>query len=198
MKHLDPLLEMIRAKESRNDYDAIVWLVPRHRYPPQRVTTMTVGEVLDWQRSIDRFQNSEAVGAYQFMEDTLRGMVDMGVVSRSARFSKATQDKLAVHLLERRGLRSWLKGDITTQRFANNLAMEWASLPVVSRIRGAHRVVNPGETYYAGDNYNKAGVSPETVLHVLGLVLKKPPPPNPLSWFWRVWDWIIRTFTKYS
>ena len=185
MRQIQPLLELIRSKESRNDYNAIVWLVAKHRYPPRPVSTMTVGEVLDWQDSIDRFQNSEAVGAYQIMEDTLRGMVQRGVVKRSDFFDYKTQDRLAEYLLNGRGLRAFMAGEITAEKFANSIAREWASFPVVTEQWNGRRTVKPGQSYYAGDGINKAGVSPKTVLSVLDIIRQPAPPPTPHGWLYR-------------
>ena len=136
-----PLLDLIGNKES-NGYDDISRLVKR-RKPSQPITEMTIQEILDWQESIDRFQLSEAVGRYQIMEDTLRGYNNDKTVgpgsplskraglSNSALFSPENQDKLALALLNFRGLNKFLNGDITRDQFANNLASEWAALPLV-------------------------------------------------------------------
>ena len=43
------------------------------------------------------------------------------------------------------------------------LAKEWASFPVPSRMRGAHRTVERGQSYYAGDGLNKALIGPDVV-----------------------------------
>ena len=53
---------------------------------------------------------------------------------------------------------------------ARNLAMEWASLPVLIACQGAHRRVAAGETYYAGDKLNRALVPPDHVRVVLNEV----------------------------
>ncbi len=103
-----PLLDFIKQPESRGDYD-IVWLGIRKEHRPaamvrKRLTQMTIAEVLAWQDSIDRLYNSEAAGAYQILEDTLRDIYRRAGCSASDLFDEATQDKLAMALLERRGL----------------------------------------------------------------------------------------------
>ena len=102
--NVKPLLDFIGKHESRGDYNAIVWLVDKRRYPPKPVSNMTIGEVLDWQDSIDRYQNSEAVGKYQIMEDTLRGIYRPAGLDRNDMFNARNQDYLATYLLRRRGL----------------------------------------------------------------------------------------------
>ncbi len=163
----EPLRKLIRAKESRGDYNVVWGGIGAQHKPPRRLTTMTVQQVLDWQDSIDPLYNSEAAGAYQVMEDTLRGLVDSKQVSRKAVFNRTTQDKIADLLLKRRGLDSFLAGKISREKFANNLAKEWASFPVVSRVFNGKRMVNPGQSFYAGDGLNKALTTPSAVLAAL-------------------------------
>jgi muramidase (phage lysozyme) len=150
-----PLLDFIGNKESEG-YDDISGLVSQSRYPTKPLTQMTIQEVLDWQESIDRFQLSEASGRYQIMEDTLRGynndnsagpgnpLYTKAGLSASDLFSPINQDKMAIELLRGRGLDRYLDGSMTRETFANNLASEWASLPVVTG-------VNAGRSVYEGD-----------------------------------------------
>lgn len=146
-----PLLALIRRYEAGSKgYDAYYTGVSKP--PPRRLTTMTVREVLAWQDRIDPYSPSEAAGAYQIMEDTLRPMVASGVVASGALYNKSTQDKLAMHLLRRRGLTKYQNGTLSAEAFANNIAKEWASFPVVT---GSKK----GRSYYAGDGLNKAHVS---------------------------------------
>ena len=149
--NVGPLLALIRKYEAgRKGYDAYYTGVSSP--PPRRLTTMTVREVLAWQDRIDPYSPSEAAGAYQIMEDTLRPMVSSGVVASGAMYNKRTQDALAMHLLRRRGLTKYQSGAISAEQFANNIAKEWASFPVVT---GSKK----GRSYYAGDGLNKAHVS---------------------------------------
>ena len=140
---ITPLLDFIGNKESEG-YDDISGLISNSRYPAKPITEMTMQEILDWQESIDRFQLSEAVGRYQIIEDTLRGYnndktvgpgsplyIRAGLNSGSL-YSPENQDKMAIVLIESRGLSMFLDGAITRDQFANNLAKEWASLPLVS------------------------------------------------------------------
>lgn len=151
------LLDFIASHESRGDYN-VVWAGIRKADRPKRpLVEMTIGQVLQWQDSIDARYKSEAAGRYQILEDTLRGLWKEAGLQLASLFDKEGQDKLAIALLNRRGLASYLSGKISTEAFANSLAREWASLPVVS---GSGK----GRSYYAGDGLNKSLVDVEPFL----------------------------------
>jgi len=167
-----PLLDFIGNKESEG-YDDISGLVSRSLYPTKPLTKMTITEVLDWQESIDDSQLSEASGRYQIMEDTLRGFnndKDKGPgsplytragLSGGDLFSPENQDLMAIVLLEQRGLSKFLAGKIDEFDFANNLASEWASLPLVTG-------KNAGKSKYANDAAgNRSLTSVDAILKVL-------------------------------
>lgn len=167
-----PILNLIIDNESRgavaaqgaaSPYD-VVWSGIRAEDRPRRLTALTVGRVLWWQDLIDARYMSEAAGAYQVMEDTLRGLVRDGAVSETALFDAAGQDAVALALLDRRGWTRCEAGEITPEEFADQLAREWASLPVTRDQKGAKRAVKRGQSFYAGDGLNKAHASPDTVL----------------------------------
>ena len=131
--------------------------------PPRPLTTMTVAEVLAWQESIDARSRSEAAGKYQIMEDTLRGLADAGAVPPDALFNAATQDALALHLLERRGYDP-ARTDYT--RMGDAIAREWAALPVCSGLRA-------GRSHYDGI----AGNTARTTCGIWLAVLENPDNP---------------------
>jgi len=157
------LLDLIAEYESRGDYNIVWGGIRKADYPPKPLVEMTIQEVLDWQDSIDRKYMSEAAGRYQIMEDTLRGLLH--VVDPDELYNEENQDKLAIHLMKRRGLDKYLSGDMDLGSFGNNLAREWASLPV---LKGRKR----GYSYYAGDGLNKSHVKPEEVEAVLKAILE--------------------------
>lgn len=138
-----PLLDFIGNKESEG-YDDISGLVSQSLYPAKPITKMTMAEIMDWQESIDQTQLSEAVGRYQIMEDTLRGynndatlgpgnpLYTRAGLSAGDLFSPENQDKMAIVLLDQRGLSKFIDGKLDKWSFANNLASEWASLPLVT------------------------------------------------------------------
>ena len=146
------LLDFIAKFESRGNYNIVWGGIRKQHQPPKPLVEMTVREVLAWQDRIDPLYMSEAAGKYQIMEDTLRGLYFEAGVSLDDLYDENTQDTLAIALLRRRGLDDFLALKITGQKFANSLAKEWASLPVVSGPK-------QGRSYYAGDGLNKAHAS---------------------------------------
>lgn len=144
------LLNAIAQGESKGNYNAYFGNAGNTAV---NFTGMTVGEVLAWQDDFVRQGNaSNAVGKYQFIRPTLAGLVRELGISKSARFDAALQDKLAIRLLERRGVNDYLHGRITREQLAHNLSKEWAALP---RVIGG----NPSASYYAGDGLNNVQIS---------------------------------------
>jgi len=195
---VENLLAFIRKPESRGDYN-IVWseIKAIHR-PPRRLVDMTIGDVLSWQDSIDHLYMSEAAGAYQFMEDTLRGLYSEAGLRIGDMMNVQNQDALAVQLLKRRGLVKYQRGEISAETFANNLAMEWASLPVVTRVKrtakGRTWTVQPGASYYAGDGRNAAHVTVDAFMAAVRAVRATDAPPAPSApetqpGRWARWCW---------
>lgn len=151
---------------------------------------------------------SSALGGYQFLTATLDSLKKDLKLTGKEIMTPEFQDDLAVALMNRRGYMKYHRGEMSAEAFCNELAKEWASLPVVTRIRGSKRYVNPGETYYAGDGLNKAFHKPETILAaVKALKTAKPVPtdpeppvtpapvppeePAPSLWAWLVKVWKI-------
>ena len=148
------LLRFIGRIEAPKGYNQVWGGIRSADLPPKPLTSMTVREVLAWQDRIDPRYRSEAAGQYQILEDTLRGLYAEAGLGLDSLFDEAGQDALATQLLRRRGLKRYLAGEITAEVFANNLAHEWASLPLVSGPK-------VGRSVYAGDGLNKSlvGVS---------------------------------------
>jgi hypothetical protein len=118
---------------------------------------MTLAEILTFQAGmISRGHESTAVGRYQIIKKTLEGLIAQGAANLNEKFSPGTQDKLAIALLNRRGYQRYLQGNMSADQFADRLAMEWASFPVVS-----------GQSYYRGVGSNKALVDRGTVISTL-------------------------------
>lgn len=153
-----PLLDLIARAESKGNYNAYFGNVRNSKID---FTSMTVGEVLEWQADFVRQGNaSSAVGKYQFINTTLAGLVRELNIPTTERFSPALQDRLAIALIERRGAGDYLRGKLSREAFAGNLAKEWASLPSVT---GRH----PDKSYYANDGLNVALVSVRDVLKAI-------------------------------
>jgi muramidase (phage lysozyme) len=162
-----PLLDFIAKPESGGDYNIVWGGIAKKDRPKRPLVTMTIAQVLDWQESIDDRYPSEAAGRYQIMEDTLRPLPPAAGLLPSDLFNEANQDKLATVLLQRRGLDRYLAGNIGAHEFANNLAMEWASLPVVTGPK-------KGRSYYAS-SLNKSHVTVEAFLAAVEAVLQPAP-----------------------
>ena len=146
------------------------------------VSRLTLDEVLSLQQRMLRAgSRSTASGGYQFINKTLLATIAQMGLKGSELWDAELQDRMAIHLMMNRGLGKYLDGTMSRETFANNLAKEWASLPVVSVIRGANRILEPGQSYYSGDGLNKAFHKPETILTLVDAlrgpqVAVQPPP----------------------
>lgn len=161
--HAAELLNTIAKVESKNNYNAHFGNADNASI---QFTSMTVGEVLIWQKQfVEQGSPSSAVGRYQFINSTLRGLMNELGIDESVKFDAPLQDRLAVALLERRGIRDYVDNKISREVFAHNLSKEWAALP---RAIGD----NPEQSYYAGDGLNKAQLSLDEVYASIGTVRK--------------------------
>lgn len=174
--NVKPLLDFIARYESRGDY-GIVFGGARPK-PSKPVDRMTVSEVLQWQdEAVAAGSRSSAAGRYQIIRKTLRGLVAEMHLAGGEMFDAAMQDRMAVILLERRGLRDFAAGKISLETFGNLVAMEWASMPVLTAIRGAKANLQPGQSYYAGDGLNASHAPLEGFRAALAAVLEPEPAP---------------------
>lgn len=176
------LLDFIGDIEAPKGYDTIFG--NRQNRLAKPITKMTLDEVMAHQRnwSSKRWvaqhwgykSASSASGRYQFMLDTLRDLkIELKLSGREI-FNADFQDRLGFHLLKRRGYLAYMSNQISRTVFGLRLAQEWASLPVLSNCRGAHREISRGDSYYRGDELNKSLVSPVTVEAVLDRVRRAP------------------------
>ena len=159
------LLAFIYGFESGGDYAVVYGHHQKDLGKP--ITSMTLDELAAAQKVLGKRYGSSAAGAPQFMPPTLADLrVAMKLTGREL-FSPALQDRMAFELLKRRGYAKFKAGALGLEAFARNLAMEWASLPVLVACQGAHRKIAAGETFYAGDKLNRALVAPDMVRAVL-------------------------------
>lgn len=148
------ILDFVAGPESGGNYNAFYG----NGGSTKDLSTMTVNEVLAWQKSrTDGGSPSSATGRYQFMRKTLTGLRDELGLTGNEKFTPQLQDNLALALLRRRGYDKFRTGKMTTEQFAENLALEWAGLPSLQTGRSA----------YDGDGLNKSGVSTGRVRSVL-------------------------------
>lgn len=152
------ILDLIGEAESRGNYNAFFGNAENKSVD---FTKMTIREVRAWQDKYVRSgSKSSAVGKYQIIRGTMDSLIEGLGLTGDELFDERMQDRLGLALLNRRGYSKWTSGQITKQQFANNLAREWASLPVI----GGNK---HGRSYYAGDGLNKALISPDKYLSAL-------------------------------
>lgn len=175
------LLNFIGDIEAPRGYDTIYGNNQDKLAKP--VTKMTIAEIQAAQAGWSKQFGSSATGRYQFMRLTLQGLIEDQQLDTSAKFDADMQDFLGFVLLRRRGYDKFVAGRIGVTEFGRQLAMEWASLPVLADTQGAHRPVSRGQSYYAGDGVNKSLVRPEQVEAALRVkmpgVVGPPPMPTP-------------------
>ena len=185
---LKALLDAIRKHEAPKGYGQI-YGGAKGVSKATDVSRFTLDEVLAFQKKmLANGSASTACGGYQFIRATLMGTIlEMGLGGNDV-WTPALQDRMALHLIEKRGLSKFQAGRMTREEFANSLAKEWASLPVVTKIKGQKRMVEPGETFYAGDGLNRALLHPSVILNLLDAIAKPvggvspvpaPTPPEP-------------------
>jgi len=97
------------------------------------LVNMTLGEIDKLQtqmlRHPDNKWNSSAVGRYQIVRKTMRGLKRQMGLSDDTKFTPELQDKMAMALLRGRGYDKWLAGQKSDTSFLNSMAREWASVP---------------------------------------------------------------------
>lgn len=159
------LLDFIASYEAPKGYDT---LYGNNQLPSGGVLTgLTLGEVIKAGPLWSRLFKSSACGRYQFMTNTLITLRDGLKLSGTERFSPELQDRLGFKLLNGRGYTKFKAGKLSVQDFGKALAQEWAAMPVLEACKGSQRMVERGQTYYAGDGRNRALVKPEAVEEVL-------------------------------
>lgn len=147
------ILNMIAGAESSGNYN--IAQGGRHA----KFTSMTVKEVMQWQKDHKGEGESTAVGRYQIIAHTLEGLVQKHKIPLNAKFDERMQDRLGNHLIDEAGFKEFAGGKMSTATYMYNLAAVWAGVPKDSQ----------GMSYYQGIGSNKATISPETVLNTLGL-----------------------------
>ncbi len=140
------LLNFIGRVESGNNYNKLVGGRVKNDPP---LTDMTVAQVMAFQDTMRaRGHETTALGKYQIIKGTLAGVVNSGAIRPTDKFNALTQDKAAIQLMNMRGRERYKSGRMSGDAYANNLAKEWASLPMPN-----------GNSFYAGHGSNKSLVS---------------------------------------
>tara|TARA_R110001583_G_scaffold195403_1_gene372772 strand:+ start:4686 stop:5147 length:462 start_codon:yes stop_codon:yes gene_type:complete len=116
------------AESSAHGYDAI-----QHRAkirPAKKPTQMTFAEIFEWIEATPNQQH--AIGRYQIIPKTLGYLVTQTKVDLGVTFTPAVQDGLANILIVEAGYAEFMSGQISLDRFMDNLAGVWAGLPLKS------------------------------------------------------------------
>lgn len=162
------LLALIRKGESKH-YGQVYAKAKPDSVRLVDCSKLTVDGVLELQaRMLKAGTRSTACAGYQFLRKTLLGIkIQMRLTGKEV-MTPALQDRMALHLMQGRGLYSYMAGTMSAEDFCNNLAMEWASLPVVKRTfnpaKGYNRWVKPGQSYWQGDGLNASSHDPAKFL----------------------------------
>lgn len=168
------LLELIAKGEAVQGRDPYLSVYPGHIEPS--LTQLTLVEVQQYQRMrISQGFRSSAVGKYQFIQATLRECIGyLNIDPVRICFTPDVQDALIIARLERvRRYSDWKAKTIATDRFMINLAKEFASIPVPYRMQGSRRIVNKGQSFYAGDGLNRAHHDADTFFANLVSILTR-------------------------
>ncbi len=75
-------------------------------------------------------QNSTAMGRFQIVGKTLRGLVTSMGIDTSKKFDKDMQDSMFKELLRQRGFEKFLNGDISLNDFVKEMQKEWHGFAV--------------------------------------------------------------------
>lgn len=130
---------LIGQLESRSDYNTMAGGGNK-----KQLTSMTINEVLQYQNS--RGANMKAAGKWQIMPNTLRGLKKSMNLTGEELFTPEMQDRMAFELaMNRKGYRQFANAT-GAEKLAlmgaaqNDLAKEWASMPMANDAEGMHRL----------------------------------------------------------
>ena len=166
------LLSLIAKGESSAGVDPYTSLWPGTSEPS--LVQMTCAEVQRFQQQrLDQGHRSTACGRYQFIKKTLTEAIRVsGIDPLTTRYTPDIQDYLILSILKTyRKLDQWVAGTYTTPKFMIKLSQEFASIPVPYQMQGQSRIVNKGQSYYAGDGLNKAHHDPDSLFTQLNDIL---------------------------
>jgi muramidase (phage lysozyme) len=119
----------IASRESNGDYNVVNGPDGGRKFN-FNFTDMTIDEVIAWQKQ-DELTNgdemSAAVGRYQIIRKTLEGLKRDMHLTGNELFDEHTQDLMALHLMQEKGLDAYLSGnpDMPKEIFMNGLKDVW-------------------------------------------------------------------------
>lgn len=151
------LLDLIKVHEAGGNYNAVYGKSGSKR----NLGAFSLNQILAMQVAArSRGVPSTAIGGYQFIYKTLRGLKGSMGLTGDEKFTPRLQDMMAMQLLRQRGYDAFKAGRLSKRAFALRIAQEWASFPNP----------NTGRSVYAGDGLNASSVHPSRVLQELGLI----------------------------
>tara|TARA_Y100000992_G_scaffold69552_1_gene43523 strand:+ start:2041 stop:4461 length:2421 start_codon:yes stop_codon:yes gene_type:complete len=142
--------------------------MPQHE--GRSLTDFTLGEIKALQYDDKSMTNQQwidagklhAVGAYQFIGNTLPGVAERAGIPDSAKFSPAVQDLMALQLMKERGISPWV-GPSDKATAAERAIVEQArSVPIAYNKTsggGAVTAFGGGGTYTASSSGSKSSIS---------------------------------------
>lgn len=157
------LLDLIGHAETKKPVPEAYGVIIKFKPTPKPLVQFTLDELLAAQKMWAKNYGGSAAGRYQIIRKTLMGLLpEIGAIG-SEKFDASMQDRLGYFLLLRRGFAKFMAGTMSEEAFAKGLSQEWASIPVLGDMQGAHRFLHRGDSYYRGDGVNGATVKPEHV-----------------------------------
>lgn len=120
--------------------------------------------------------NSSAAGRYQIVRTTLRAIRKTLGLGGNLLFDRLMQDRMACYLLGVRGIDKWLAGRLSTNTMLNNLASEWASLPMPNgkgKYGGQHAAVTVDQVKAALAEVRKRHLGQAPAREVIHPVVEK-------------------------
>lgn len=187
------LLDYIGGLETARQGDAAYQTVVAHLNEkdklPKPITEMTLDELLAeqlrWVKELK--QPSGAAGKFQIIRPTLQALITQYNVPLTSKFTPGLQDAFGYALLKKRGYDKFMAGTLSPKAYGNELAKEWASLPLLSPVKRTGknaRTLQRGQSYYdavAGNKSLDTAMSFEVTLsEALNEARRSPPaPPKP-------------------
>ena len=159
------LLDFIYKYESGGNYNR--WNTQTVNAPKIPITEMLVGDIIKFQAAEEG--NGGAAGAGQIKVAKMRELVEAGVLRLDEKFSDKAQDRANSALLDGRGFNDWVSGALSQADYGNNLAMEYASIPLLSDFQHKKRgLLKGGFSFYRNDAAgNSAGAKKKDFSDVL-------------------------------
>ena len=129
------------------------------------VVNMSVNEAIQFSKTEWKGKKANVLGAYQFKDDTLVYLKTALNLTGNEKMTVQLQDKMAIALLNRRGLQEYLSGKITKDKLMDELAKEWASLPLKN-----------GKSFHSKNGINKALISREELSQLVDSLTQEQKP----------------------